>query len=52
MIGGKTGVGMAQLAMFAVGLPLAAFTVGLPLMIVAWVWAMITGVQLLSEARE
>jgi len=52
IVGGRTGVGAAQLAMFAVGLPLAVFTVGIPLMLVAWVWGMVTGAQLLSEARD
>jgi len=52
IVGGRTGVGAAQLAMFAVGLPLAIFTIGIPLMLVAWVWGMVTGAQLLAEARD
>lgn len=52
LVGGKTGAGLAQLCLFLVGLPLAVVTVGLPLMLVAWVWGIATGAQLIAEARE
>jgi hypothetical protein len=50
MVGGKTGVGIAQLALFLVGLPLVALTVGLPLIIGSWMWGLATGGQLALEA--
>jgi TM2 domain-containing membrane protein YozV len=52
MVGGRTGVGLAQLSLFLVGLPLAAITVGMPLMLAAWVWGIATGAQLIAEARD
>lgn len=50
--GGKIGVGAAQLTMFLIGLPLAVIAVGLPIMFAAWTWGIVTGAQLISEARE
>jgi hypothetical protein len=52
LVGGKTSIGLAQLSLFLVGLPLAVITVGLPLMLAAWVWGIATGAQLIAEARE
>lgn len=52
LVGGKTGTGLAQLALFLVGLPLAVITIGLPLMLAAWVWGIATGAQLIAEARD
>lgn len=52
LTGGKTGVGAAQLTMFLVGLPLAVIAVGLPVMFAAWTWSIVTGAQLIAEARD
>jgi hypothetical protein len=52
LVGSKTSIGLAQLSLFLVGLPLAVITVGLPLMLAAWVWGIATGAQLIAEARE
>ena len=52
MVGGRTGTGVAQMTLFALGLPMALFVVGIPMMIVAWIWGMVTGAQLLRDARD
>lgn len=52
LVGGKTGVGLAQLCLFLLGLPLAVLSIGLPLMLAAWVWGIATGAQLIAEARD
>lgn len=52
LVGGRTSTGMAQLALFLLGLPLAFVAVGVPLMLAAWVWGIATGAQLMTEARE
>ncbi len=52
LVGGRTSTGMAQLALFLLGLPLAFVAVGVPLMLAAWVWGIATGAQLMTESRE
>jgi len=52
LVGGRTSTGMAQLALFLIGLPLAFVAVGVPLMLAAWVWGLATGAQLMTEARD
>jgi hypothetical protein len=52
LTGGKIGVGAAQLTMFLIGLPLAVIAVGLPIMFAAWTWGIVTGAQLIAEARD
>jgi TM2 domain-containing membrane protein YozV len=45
----KTGV--IQLVLFVVGIPLVlAFGLGLLLMLGAWIWSLVTGIQLIQEA--
>ena len=52
LVGGKTRSGIAQLALFLIGLPMAVISVGVPLMIAAWVWGIVTGAQLIAEAKD
>jgi hypothetical protein len=52
LVAGRTRVGFAQLTMFLIGLPLVVIAIGLPVMFAAWVWGIVTGAQLISEARE
>ncbi len=52
MVGGRTGTGLAQAALFALGLPLALFAVGVPMMAVAWIWGLVTSAQLMRDARD
>lgn len=51
IVGGKTTEGIIQLVLTLVGIPLSIFLVGIPLIIVAWVWALITGIQILQESE-
>ncbi len=52
LTGGRTAIGAAQLSMFLVGLPLAVIAIGLPIMLAAWTWGIVTGAQLITEARD
>jgi hypothetical protein len=51
LVGGKTRAGLAQLALFLVGLPLVVVAIGLPMIIAAWTWGVATGAQLIAEAN-
>ena len=51
LVGGKTRAGMAQLALFLVGIPLVVVAIGLPMIAAAWTWGIATGAQLIAEAK-
>ncbi|MBS3176604.1 hypothetical protein J4457_05200 [Candidatus Woesearchaeota archaeon] len=51
IIGGKTNVGITQLVLFLVSIPLMFILIGIPIMIGVWIWGIVTGVQILKEAQ-
>jgi TM2 domain-containing membrane protein YozV len=51
LVAGKSGPGVAQLAMLIAGLPLCFVIVGFPIVFAAWLWALMTGVQAMQEAK-
>jgi TM2 domain-containing membrane protein YozV len=52
LVGGQTSAGVAQLMMCLIGIPLCFIVVGIPLVFASWVWALVTGVQLVTAARQ
>ena len=52
LIGGKTSLGVFQLLMFLIGIPLSIFIIGLPMLVGSWIWAVVTGVNMLNEAKQ
>ena len=51
LIAGRTREGILQLVMVAVGLPLMLIFLGVPLVIGAWVWALVTGINAVNAAK-
>ena len=55
LIGGKTNAGIFQLLMFLLGVPLCLSIIGLviggPMVMGAWIWGLVSGVNMLSEAK-
>ncbi|MEM3405465.1 MAG: hypothetical protein QW117_00615 [Candidatus Pacearchaeota archaeon] len=51
LIGGKTDEGIIQLILFLIGIPLSFILIGIPLIISMWIWALITGIKLIQEAK-
>lgn len=51
IIAGRTTEGVIQLVLTLVGIPLSLFLVGIPLIIAAWIWALVTSIQILQEAE-
>lgn len=51
LIGGKTKAGVWQLVLSIVGIILSFVLVGIPILIAAWVWGIVTGVQMIQESR-
>jgi TM2 domain-containing membrane protein YozV len=52
LIGGKTSAGIFQLLMFLLGVPLCLVVIGVPMALGAWIWGLVTGVNMLSEAKQ
>lgn len=50
LIGSKTKEGIIQLVLFFVGVLLTLILIGIPIVIAAWVWGIVTGVQLINES--
>lgn len=51
IIGGKTKTGIWQIVLFSIGVVLSLILVGIPLLIAAWIWGLITGIQMIQENR-
>lgn len=51
LIGYKKDEGLSQLILFIVGIPLTLLLVGIPMIIGAWVWGIITGVEIIRESK-
>ncbi|MEK6878020.1 MAG: hypothetical protein AABY22_00350 [Nanoarchaeota archaeon] len=51
LIGGRTRTGIIQLILVVVSIPLLFILVGIPLLIAVWIWALITGIQIIKGAR-
>lgn len=52
MVGGRNAVGVAQMSLFMIGLPLAVLNIGLPLLAAAWAWGILSGAKLVTEATD
>lgn len=51
LIANKKREGIWQLVLSIVGFPLVFVLVGFPILIGAWIWGLITGVQLIKESQ-
>jgi TM2 domain-containing membrane protein YozV len=51
LIAGRTNEGVLQLVLFLVGIPLSFFIVGIPLMLGMWIWALISGIDIMNKRR-
>ena len=51
IIGKRTKEGVYQLVIFAIGVVLTFILIGIPLVIGAWIWALVTGIQMVKEAQ-
>ena len=51
IIGGRTSTGVIQIILGIVGWITVWFLIGLPILIVVWIWALITGIDMVQEAE-
>ena len=51
IVGGRTNTGVIQIILFCLGILLSIVLIGIPLAIGIWIWGLVTGIQLLQEAK-
>ncbi|MSR85774.1 hypothetical protein EXS74_00080 [Candidatus Woesearchaeota archaeon] len=52
IIAGRTSEGLLQIILLVVGIALSFFLIGIPIVILVWIWGLVTGVQLIKEAEQ
>jgi TM2 domain-containing membrane protein YozV len=52
LVAGRVGVGLTQLLLWIVGLPLCFVLIGFPMLLSAWIWSLVTGIHILEESRR
>ena len=50
IIGGRTGTGVKQLVLAIIGAIFTFVFIGIPILIAAWIWGIVTGIQLIKES--
>jgi len=51
IIGRRKKEGTWQLVLFIAGIPLAFILIGIPMIIAAWVWALVTSIEIAKNAK-
>lgn len=51
LIAGRTKVGVIQVILVVVSIPLLFLIIGIPLLIGTWIWGLVTGIQIIKEAK-
>ncbi|MDB4966001.1 MAG: hypothetical protein JWN44_1690 [Myxococcales bacterium] len=52
LVAGRVAVGVVQLLLWVIGFPLSFVIIGLPMVLGAWIWSLVTGIQILEESRR
>ncbi|MCU1278485.1 MAG: hypothetical protein JWM53_2031 [bacterium] len=52
LVAGRTSTGVVQLVMWVVSFPLCLVLIGFPMLLAVWVWSLVTGIQILEEAKR
>jgi TM2 domain-containing membrane protein YozV len=50
LIAGRTKAGVWQVVLAVVGAILSLILIGIPILIAAWIWGLVTGIQLIQES--
>ena len=51
IIAGRKSEGLFQLILLIIGIALSFFLIGIPIVILCWIWGLVTGIQLIKEAE-
>jgi TM2 domain-containing membrane protein YozV len=52
LVAGRVSIGVVQLILWIIGIPLSFVLIGLPMVLTAWIWSLVTGIQILEESRR
>jgi TM2 domain-containing membrane protein YozV len=52
LIAGRAAVGVTQLMLWVIGVPLSFVLIGIPLAMAAWIWSLVTGIHILEESKR
>ena len=52
LVAGRVAVGVVQLLLWVIGVPLSFVLIGIPMVLAAWIWSLVTGIQILEESRR
>lgn len=51
IIAGRSNPGVGQLLLFLIGVPLCLLVVGFPMVLAAWIWGLVTGIDMFNRAK-
>jgi TM2 domain-containing membrane protein YozV len=52
LVAGRVAIGIVQLMLWIIGVPLSFVLIGLPMALAAWIWSLVTGIQILDESKR
>lgn len=52
LVAGRVAVGVVQLILWVIGVPLSFVLIGIPMAMAAWIWSLVTGIQILEESKR
>jgi TM2 domain-containing membrane protein YozV len=52
LVAGRVGVGLTQLFLWIIGIPLCLVLIGFPILLSAWIWSLVTGIHILEDSRR
>jgi len=52
LVAGRVAIGITQLVLWIVGVPLSLVLIGVPMVLAAWIWSLVTGIQILDESKR
>jgi len=52
LIAGRVAVGVVQLILWIIALPLSFVLIGIPMAMAAWIWSLVTGIQILDQSKR
>lgn len=52
LVAGRVAIGVVQLILWVIGIPLSFVLIGLPMVLTAWIWSLVTGIQILEESKR
>jgi TM2 domain-containing membrane protein YozV len=52
LVAGKVAIGVVQLILWVIGIPLSFVLIGVPMVLAAWIWSLVTGIQILEESKR